>query len=107
MPEPHDSVSGRPAQDLGLSTNSIRPTALWSDVFLNWSKQAMQPRQSTSRGSAAPQVLSTHGMDYGDPRYGMDTFDFAWMLLQQQQQTPQVTSKFCYPDENGQQVCQQ
>jgi hypothetical protein len=94
---------------LGLDTNSIRPTALWSDIFLKWSKQAMQPRQSTSRGTPAPKVQSTHGVDYGNPRYGMNTFDFVWMLLQQQNQQqpkPQVTSKICYTDENGKQVCQ-
>ena len=95
---------------LGLNTNSIRPTALWSDLFLRWSKQAQQPRQTTSRGSAAPQVQSTHGVDYGNPRYGMNTFDFVWSLLQQQgqqqQQKEKVTSRICFTDENGKQVCQ-
>jgi RHS repeat-associated protein len=95
---------------LGLNTNSIRPTSLWSDIFLKWSKQAQQARQ---QGSRAPNVQSNHGVDYGNPRIGMNTFDFVWMLLQQQKQQPppqpkpQVTTKICYTDENGKQVCQQ
>jgi RHS repeat-associated protein len=99
---------------LGLKTNSIRPAALWSDAFLRWSKQAQKPTQSTSRGSAAPQVLSAPGVDYGNNTiFGMDIFDFIWMLLQQQNQQPppppepepNVTTKICFPDENG--VCPQ
>ena len=88
---------------LKLNTNSIRPSALWSDAFLRWSKQAQQPRQTTSRGSSSPQVQSTHGVDYGQPRYGMNTFDFTWQLLQPKSK---VTSKTCYTDESGKQVCQ-
>lgn len=94
---------------LDLKTNSIRPTALWSNIYLRWSKEAQQPRKATSRGSSAPQVKSTHGVDFGNPRYGINTFDFVWNLVEQQGQQRQdtkVTSKTCFEDANGKQVCQ-
>jgi hypothetical protein len=94
---------------LGLKTNSIRPASLWEDAFFRWSKQAQHPNCSAGRGCQTVQVQSTHGVDYGNPRYGMNTFDFVWMLLQQQTQqqpTTQVTSTICFTDENGKQACQ-
>ena len=91
---------------LGVNTNSVRPAAFWSDIFSDWSKQAQRPRQTTSRGSSGTQVQSTPGVDYGNPRYGMNTFDFVWSLLQQQGQRGTVNSRICFTDENGKQVCQ-
>jgi RHS repeat-associated protein len=85
---------------LHLDSIAISPTALWTDAFLQWSKQA-------SGG-----IYPVHGVDYGNPRYRMNTFNFVWMLLQQQNQQPppplkpKVTTKICFTDANGKTVCQ-
>jgi hypothetical protein len=44
-----------------------------------------------------------NGTDYGTPRFGMNTFDFIMLTLPKQEK---VTSKICFTDENGKQVCQ-
>jgi hypothetical protein len=54
------------------------------------------------RGAARP---SQQGFDYGNPRFGMNTFDFIMQMLLQPQQE-QVTSKICFTGDGGQQVCQ-
>ena len=65
---------------LKLDSTSIKPKALWSDIFKKWSNQALtQPP-----GSKPPTVQSNHGTDYGQPRYGMNTFDFVQLLLRPQ-----------------------
>lgn len=62
---------------LKLDSSSIKPKSLWSDIFKKWSKQALtQPPDSKP-----PDVQSNHAADYGQPRYGMNTFDFIQLPL--------------------------
>jgi RHS repeat-associated protein len=62
---------------LKLDSTSIRPVSLWGDIYRKWSNAALSQRP----GSKPPNVQSKHGTDYGRARYGMNTFDFAWLLL--------------------------
>ena len=86
---------------LHLDSVAVSPNELWFEAYSKWSKSTVPPAQTK------------HGEDYGNPRYGTNTFDFVWTLLQQQSQqqpsqqlTPQVTTKICFADENGKQICQ-
>jgi RHS repeat-associated protein len=65
---------------LKLDSTSIEPSSLWSDIFKKWSKQAL----TAPPGSKPPTLRSKHGIDYGQPRYGMNTFDFILLLLRPQ-----------------------
>ena len=65
---------------LKLDSTSIRPVSLWGDIFAKWSNAALNQQP----GSKPPTVQSKHGMDYGRPRYPMNTFDFTWLLLHPQ-----------------------
>ncbi len=59
---------------LKLDSTSIKPKSLWSDIFKKWSRAALN-------GNKPITVQSTHGMDYGAPRVGINTFDLMWMLM--------------------------
>jgi RHS repeat-associated protein len=65
---------------LKLDSTSIRPVSLWDEIYKKWSNTALNQRP----GSKSPDVQSKHGLDYGRPRYGMNTFDFMWLLLHPQ-----------------------
>jgi RHS repeat-associated protein len=84
---------------------SIAPFGLWSNLFARYGNSAKQRYRTTSRYGEqfqSPIISTRQGTDYGNPQFGMDTFDFIMNMLQQ----TQVTSKICFPDENGKQVCQ-
>jgi RHS repeat-associated protein len=65
---------------LKLDSTSIKPVSLWGEIYKKWSNAALNQRP----GSKPPNIQSRHGTDYGRPRYGMNTFDFAWFLLHPQ-----------------------
>jgi hypothetical protein len=69
---------------LKLDSTSIIPKSLWSDIFKKWSNQAL----TAAPGSKPPTVQSQHGIDYGQPRYGMNTFDFIQLQLHPPQRGP-------------------
>jgi hypothetical protein len=65
---------------LKLDSTSIKPGSLWGDIYKKWSNAALNQKP----GSKSPAVQSKHGVDYGRSRYGMNTFDFMWLLLHPQ-----------------------
>ena len=82
---------------LKLDSTSIRPKSLWSDIFKKWSNQALtQPS-----GSKPPTVQSNHGIDYGQPRYPINTFDFVWRLLHPERACVTVTVTTYGPNGTG------
>lgn len=85
---------------------SITPFGLWSNLFSRFGKPAMQRYQTTNRYGEVFQSLridTPQGIDYGNSQFGINTFDFIMLMLQPQQE--QVTSKICFADEDGKQVC--
>ncbi len=83
---------------LKLDSTSIRPKSLWSDIFKKWSNNALN-----NPGKTVP-VQNQHGIDYGRPRVGIDTFILNWMLLNPPRE--EVTHKICWTDDKGKKVCQ-
>jgi len=65
---------------LKLDSTSIIPKSLWGEIYKKWSNAALTQQP----GSKPPNIQSNHGVDYGRPRYGMNTFDFMWLLLRPQ-----------------------
>jgi RHS repeat-associated protein len=85
---------------------SITPFGLWSALYRRLSNPAKQ-RFSTTTGYGEQfqslRIDSQKGVDYGSPRFGMNTFDFIMLILRPKEE---VKSKICYPGEDGKQVCQ-
>jgi len=90
---------------LGLNSGALSPRGFWTDAYLKYSKAALARNANPTPGKTVMEIPTGKGIDYGKPRYGMNTFDFVWLLLQQHQPKPEATSKFCYIDENGKKVC--
>jgi RHS repeat-associated protein len=65
----------------------ITPMALWASLYRRFSNQSMQKYSTTTRYGEQFQSLrieSRQGVDYGNPRFGMNTFDFLMLMLQKQ-----------------------
>jgi RHS repeat-associated protein len=86
---------------LNLDSTSIRPKSLWGDIFKKWSNAAL-----SNNGNKPVKVQSGHGIDYGQPRIGINTFELMWMLLNPPKKEV-VTHKLCWKDDKGKQVCPQ
>ncbi len=62
----------------------IAPFSLWSNLFGRFGNPAKQRYRTTSRyGELLPSLIidDRRGTDYGNPRFGMDTFDFIMLML--------------------------
>jgi hypothetical protein len=83
--------------------NWRNPALVWNH---HWAENSISPQQLNNAVSAAQNAFNG---TFSNPFAGFDPFD----LLQFQQQSqpapqpqPVVTSKICYTDDNGNQVCQ-
>ena len=47
-----------------------------------------------------------HGVDYGKPRPGFDSFTSLYFAIQNQLRRERVKSKVCYVDDKGKKSCQ-
>ena len=66
---------------------SISPFGLWATLFGRFGNPAMQQYSTTTRYGELFQSLrvdSQKGVDYGSPRFGMNTFDFIMLMLRPQ-----------------------
>lgn len=92
---------------LPRNAGGIAPISLWTTLYQKYGNQSLitHPEVPARYGETRPgpaQIPSQPGRDYGDPRFGMQTFDFIMLMLQ----PTQVTSKVCYPTDDGKQACQ-
>jgi RHS repeat-associated protein len=72
---------------------SISPFGLWTSLYRRYSNPSMQRFDTTTRYGEQFQSLridANKGMDYGNPRFGMNVFDFIMLMLRQQQLKPCV-----------------
>jgi RHS repeat-associated protein len=81
---------------------SITPFALWGDLFKRYANPSWTTFRTTTHGGREFLTLpssSAPGFDYGNPRFGMNTFDFMMLWLK----TPDVHSTFkpCSQDDKG------
>jgi RHS repeat-associated protein len=63
---------------LKLNSSAVQPAKLWQDVF---NAYGLRKGQLPYFRMPAP---SKPGTDFGRPRFGINTFDFAWLLLHPQ-----------------------
>jgi RHS repeat-associated protein len=79
------------------------PALVWNH---HWNENSISPQQLNTAVSAAQNAFNS---TFSNPFAGFDPFDLL-QLEQQSQAAPQpqpvVTSKICYTDDNGNQVCQ-
>jgi RHS repeat-associated protein len=84
---------------------SITPFGLWTSLYGRFSNPLMQRFSTTNlRHGEQSQLLRTdsrQGVDYGNPRFGMNTFDFIMLLLRPREE---VKSKIYYTGADGTQV---
>jgi RHS repeat-associated protein len=73
--------------------SGVRPYDLWQNIFTKWSNAAIHH----TSGNKPLMTRSTTGNDYGQPRYGMDTFRFVWLLLH----PPKFCTTILVPDGKG------
>jgi hypothetical protein len=85
---------------------SITPFGLWSALDGRFSNPARQRFSTTSRYGEQFQSLgidTQQGLDYGSPRFGVNTFDYIMLMLRPKEE---VSSRICYIGYDGRQVCQ-
>jgi hypothetical protein len=66
---------------------SITPMALWSTLYSRFSNPATQRYTTSTRYGEyfqSLQIPREQGRDYGNPRFGMNTFDFIMLQLRSQ-----------------------
>jgi len=65
---------------------SITPMGLWISLYRRFSNPSIQKFSTTTRYGEQFQSLlveNRQGVDYGSPRFGMNTFDFMMLMLRQ------------------------
>lgn len=66
----------------------ITPFSLWTSLYRRYSNPSLQRFNTTTRYGEQFQSLridANRGTDYGNPRFGMNVFDFMMLMLRQQQ----------------------
>ena len=74
----------------------VSPNALFTTLADQYSKHSQ---------FQWPNNVPRNGVDYGNPRPGYDPFDLLFLSMQKQLHE-KVTTRICWTDENGKQVCQ-
>jgi RHS repeat-associated core domain len=92
---------------LPRNAGSIAPASLWSILYQRYGNQSLltHPEIPARYGETRPgpgQIPSQQGFDFGNSRFGMNTFDYIMLMLQ----PTQVTSTICYQTADGKQSCQ-
>jgi len=103
------SACAKVLHDIGLLPNGLystpfpRPNTLWNTLRYKYQPNLSASQRSNLFQNSGSLFKVNNGTDYGSPRFGMNTFDFIMLTLPKQEN---VTSKICFTDENGKQVCQ-
>jgi hypothetical protein len=83
---------------------SIVPGSFWSSLYSRHASPS-KTRYSIMNRFDYPHLIidSRPGVDYGNPRFGMNTFDFIMLMLRPQR--VEIKVRMCYTGPDGKQVC--